>query len=212
MKRLIRHSLDYEKTCPYVRDLIHWGTPLTKMLLEKIDFSKGHFFVDLPEGYILSRIYDFKAGGISYKFDVGAEPKLKYNGKPYTPRYYMSTDDELDYFLKCYLDLDDKNIIIFDEYMFKAGDEQLEIDDVRIGFEGDYASYVLTSENSEEDISNATASACHDEHTVIVLSRGDLIFSNHFVVDNQEEILKNLEYIIVNAYDGEAYLSWKAHC
>ncbi len=80
-----------------------------------------------------------------------------------------------------------------------------------IGFEGDYASHILTSKNSEGDISNSTSCSCYDEHTVIVLSRGDLIFSNHFVSDNQETILNNVEYIIVNAYDGEAYISWKAH-
>ncbi len=113
---MIRHSLNYEKTYPYVRDIIHWGTPLTKVLSEKIDFSKGHFFIDLPEGYILSRIYNFKNAGISYKLDVGAEKKLTPSGKPYTPRFYMSTQAELDYFLKRYLDLDDKNFVIIDEY------------------------------------------------------------------------------------------------
>ncbi len=210
MKRLIHHNLNYEKTYPYVRDLIHWGTPFTKVLSEKVDFSKGHFFVDLPEGYILNRIYHFKFGGIAYKLDVGAKQKLTNSGKPYTPRFYMSTQNELNDFLKKYLDLDNKNFIIVDEYLLKAVDKHLPIDNVAIGFEGDYASYVLTSKNSEKDICKTTSSACYDEHTVIVLSRGDLIFSNHFVSDNQEVILKNLEYIIFNAYDGEAYLSWKA--
>ncbi len=209
MKRTIRHILDFEKVKPYFIDHISSDTSLSKLFKKELNFNNGQFFIDLPEFCHLSRLYNFKSGGMTPKVDVGAEKAANVKSKTYTPRFFQSTDFETSQFILKYLKMNKNNFVVLNNINLLPSDKNINIDNVKMAFERQEVYYILKGSNTFEEIYKTFRSSCYSWHSFVVFSSGELIDSNHFILDNQDVISNNIHYILAGAYDGEGYIIWQ---
>lgn len=204
MKRLSRIRLHHQKVVDYICQDVELKTEFSKYIIENVNFEDGIFFVDLPEESHFDRVYDFKTGGITLDIDLGAEKVENAEGNLYSPRFFLSTDYEIADFIHKYLTISSKHYGVIDEQKIHPQMKCIDIEGIRSIEKNDEFYYILSGENSCRKIEQTIRRVFCAWRSFAVLYSNDKGDNIRF-----PEVLEGIKYIIVGAYDGEAYIVWQ---
>jgi len=209
MKRLTRYQLDFNITFPYAVDHIDEFTALSTLFKNEFTFDKGHFFIDLPENCQIQRLHELGSGGMTPKFDCGLEKEKTKQGKEFIPRRFLSTDQEITHFIYQLLSRNVCKIAIFDEILDSRGEQKNALEEMRVLYNGNEIYYVATSESTFDEVDEAFSQGEKMWRTFGIMLDSEVKFSEEFINDNRSIILNHTRYLIIGAYDGEAYVVWE---
>lgn len=199
MEEIKKHYLDSTKTISFFIENIKCEKIISQHILRNIDFHGGKFFTLLPSIALKERIYEFPYGGII--------PSLPYDDQG--NRYVETMDKELALFIKSFVEKTELNCAIAESYMMSYDSDYLHINDVKVIPYEQEVYYLIVNKNSEDEV-YATIRACAEVwHFLCVLTKMENKCLNKLHENEIKSIVKNLEYIITSAYDGESYIFWE---
>lgn len=208
MKKIIKHSLDFDKVYPYFIKQISCGNALSQKVIKEIDFKKGIFFTFLPDNAVLERLYEFRFGGI---IPLKYKDKLHYTqntNMPFFPGYFTTMDRKLSSFIFKFLEKNKDLFVIMEDIVKKAEDKDIEIKGADLVFKNEDVLYVLKPNVSKYLIHKTISLITHVWHYLAVFTRGSYT-SLELTEKNLNEICNTAEYIVTSAYDGEGYVYWQ---
>ncbi len=197
-------TLNYTTAWPYFKDHIEWGNSLSRFLIEKIDFKKGHFFTILPEDAQIENIEDLRSGGILL------QPPLKKS--PSNKGYWQlipTTVDSMTEFIKKCLKQNNRRYGLAEDVCYGPNDKLVIESTVEYLLYDKEVYYFLQKKLSKEEIKKTIRRANATYHLLIVLCEGEKFNNKGLQFSNFEQIARDAIYIIGSAYDRESYIVWK---
>lgn len=200
LKRKVRvYELNFEKTMPYFLNQINCGKFLSKIVCKKIDFEKGFFYTILPQNSNFDKLYDFEYGGIIPSIKQGTNK----------PKTIITMDYECSEFIAEFLSKNDANWAVIENYLLEPTSPFIEVKNVKTTSLGTDVYYFLNKKNSEDEIYKTIRKSSLVWHFLAVLThikRSIPLVLTSSIID---EICKDVQFVLTNAYDGEGYIFWK---
>src|SRR3990167_3235287 len=206
-KKIIKKNLDFSQTQEYFLDHIDGGGFLEKSLLQNIEFSKGCFFVLLPEDAKLDRLYRFSEGGINPTISTNEVHYVEGIGN-FVPERQIVTSVEVSQFIKRFLEIGDDHFAICEDIHRKPLDKPSKIPNIEVHFYNDQVYFSLANKNSLEEINRTIRETDYIWHSLIVLSQG-LKLSKELQVEDFSSICAGAQYVLTSAHDGENFIFWE---
>ncbi len=203
-KFMKKWKLNYETAWPYFKDHIEWGNSLSRFLIEKIDFKKGHFFTILPEDSQIDYLENLDSGGI-----LPQPPMMR---TPSNKGYWQlipSTDDSMTKFIKKFLEQNNHRYGLAEEVCYGPNDKVVKESPVEYFLYDKEVYYFLQKKLSTEEINETILVANANYHLLIVLCEGEKLKNESLQLNDFEQISRDAIYIIGSAYDQESYIVWK---
>lgn len=203
-------NLDFNKTIPYFKEHIACGNTLSEKVIEKNDFSNGNFFTLLPEDAVLTRLYEFAAGGIIPPIPYGdKEYFVEGLSEPFHPQQVITIKYELSEFIKFYLDKQFKNSTIVENVILEPESLHVNIKNVETIHFNKEVYYYLNDTNSIDDILETITYSDEIWHFLAVLTVLENKPTSFLENKDFDEICDHIKFIIAGAYDGEGYIFWE---
>lgn len=209
MRKLVKISLDEKKTTDYFYSHLNSGNLLSDIISEMIDFNDGVFFTLLPKESLQEKIYSFSFGGIIPSTSYGEEKYfVRCLNEEVLPMQVKTVDEELSSFMFEYLHKDASNCAILEDVLANATDPSLKKKSVDVILNRSEVYYFLNERSSIADVFQAIRLSSHSWHFVAILSK-QLSEPPKTIDEYFRSQCVNCQYIIVGAYDGEAYIFWE---
>ena len=205
--KIIRLELDFSRTEEYFREHINGGGFLDKSVIEHVDFQTGGFFILMREDAKLEQLYEFSWGGINPKVSTGKVAQNK-EGKEYIVQMQLTTSEEVNKFIKKFIETRDTHFALCQDLIQKAQDPPLQIENVKIHFYNDEVYYSLHKENSLKEIDITLGRTDHIWQSLTVLSSGEKL-PHLLQQEDFSSICRNAQYILTSAHDGEDFIFWE---
>lgn len=213
IKKLEKHELNFEKTLEYVRYNLSGGKTLSSQILKIVDFSKGHFFTLLPHDANAEKIYDFQEG---YILPQNPEEEYFIDGKRCTYSLIPTLREELTYFLLTKVKLDANLSCVFEEVLTLPKSPHLDF------FRKNKLLFIFSDQNEvyylikNQNAKGAFISKCIQKsnaiwHLLCVVTKSQCpnTDNGNISLEDLVDICRNIELIIIGAYDGEGYVFWE---
>lgn len=211
MRKLVKIPLDWQKTRHYFSSHLQEGNTLSKTISEQIDFEFGDFFTLLPHEAILDGLYAFSNGGIIPSLPYGQEKYFaSCLNEEVCPGQVQTTDQELSEFIFDFFKKGSKNCAIVEDIIAKSTDAFIKKKMIGVFLNEDEVYYVLNKKNSLSEISQTVRCSSHAWRFLAILSK-QLSDSSKGVHEYFKAVCAHCDYIIMGAYDGEAYVFWERH-
>lgn len=197
-------KLNYTTAWPYFEKHIKSGNSLSRFLIEKIDFKKGHFFTILPESSHFENLENLRSGGI-----LPQPPLIK---SPSNKGYWQlipTTSGSMTEFIKKFLEQNNNRYGLAEDVCYGPKDKVVIESNVEYFLYDNEVYYFLQNNTSSEDINETIIVANANYHLLIVLCEGAKLANERLQFNDFEQIARNAIYIIGSAYDGESYIVWK---
>ncbi|MBS0607559.1 MAG: hypothetical protein JSR57_11465 [Verrucomicrobia bacterium] len=209
MRKMVKIKLKEEKTIDYFCKQLNEGNLLSETIFKMMDFDDGNFFTLLPKESSQENIYSFSFGGIIPSTSYGEEKYfVSCMNEEVLPMQVKTVDEELSSFIFEYLHKDAKNCAIFEDVLSNPTDSFLKKTSVNLLLNKNEVYYLLNTSNSIADIFHAIRLSSHSWHFVAILSK-QLSAPPKAIDEYFRSLCVNCQYIIVGAYDGEAYVFWE---
>lgn len=209
MRHSKQYELDFNKTLPYFLDHIGCGKTLSEKLVKKIDFSSGSFFTILPDNAHLDRMFEFSYGGIIPLILSNQQYSIKGGAEVFVPSKVVTMDGECSEFIAGYMQNNEKNCAIMENYMADVNSIHSKISNVRTLLYDDELYYLLTKENSVEEIYKALRKSKEVWHSLtiltVIIDKTQSKFDDFLI----EQVCSHTKFVIAGAYDGEGYIFWE---
>ncbi|MBA3957023.1 MAG: hypothetical protein H0X51_01320 [Parachlamydiaceae bacterium] len=208
MKKLKKYQLDFNKVFPYFKEHVECGHTLSKTVLKNIDFTKGEFYIILPNNALLEELYLLKEGRIIPQ----EEPLVPYerNGQKFLSQAVTSTDKEIREFVKEYLDSNCTNLAILEDMLSRSYDKSIFFDEAKTLCKDQEVYYLLDHSTSLESVGETLIASFQVWHTIYVLTQGIRAEEiNAFDPQTLQNICQSTTHIIITAFDGDTYIIWK---
>ncbi len=206
-RKTIKRNLDFQKTLQYFMHHIDGGGFLEECILKKIAFSKGAFFMLLPEDAKMDQLYRFDEGGINPKVTTDQVSYLEKTGS-FTPKKQIVTSREVSDHIKLFLDENNDSFALCEDVIRSPKDPHVKIGNVDLHFFGDHIYYRLSNKNTLEEIHATIRKTDNTWHSLIVLYSGKKLEQN---LQSQDfiAVCENIRYIITSAHDSENFIIWE---
>ncbi len=207
MNRLIKHSLDKEKAHIHVKHILDNANTLSNEVLKNIDLTKGNFFTLLPPEADLTRIYEFKWGGIlpqypDIPFDENDPSSGTYSAIP-------TIDFDLALLIEGELEKNSDLVCLFDD-VIRYTKEVSHLDffqNYGLSF-GKEVYYLLDVDSAKENLLEAIKKSNAFWHSLCLLT----CFKpneNVLNVNEMKRLSRQTLLLFVVAYDSESYVFWE---
>ena len=197
-------KLNYSAAWPYFKDHIESGNTLSRFLIEKINFEKGHFFTILPEDAEIENIENLRSGGI-----LPQPPLIKTPGRKGYIQRIPTTDESMTDFIKKFLEQNDSRYGLVEEVNYGPNDKMIIESTVDYLLYDEEVYYFLQKHLPSEEIKTTIRGANAFYHLLIVLAEGEKFNHDGLQYSDFEQIASDAIYIIGSAYDAESYIVWK---
>lgn len=204
-------SLDI-RAIDYIKETARDGLSLAKIVSSEVDLGNGFISTFFPKNIAPENLYDFRSGGKLPEAPEESWIKVKGGIMKPTP----NTNAILIKILSNYLHANINNICLFENVIAQKFDPWIISRSENTRFYKDEVYHLIYRKNSESQqikkiIQDSNAlyyffGVCSYLTSQYLHSEG-----NNKITDMQLDIIaKNIEHIIVGAYDGESYLIWSS--
>lgn len=196
---------------PYIRKSLHSGLTLSRHVVNLFDLSIGTITTVLPEDVSIEEAKNFDCGGKFGRLESETtEFADEHGGGTWISARQRNTDHEFARFVNKLLQDDEARTIVFEDATRKSTDLSLSRIDTRMFFVGAEV-YHLVNEASLEKVEytirrvrswmlNGFCTRLSSNVVPLIPDRSQL--PTNFI----QQISRAVEYIFVNAYDGESTL------
>lgn len=205
--KTFKKELDFSSTQGYFLSHVNGGGVLGKTLLQCIDFYQGHFFIFLPEKVNIERLYSFSEGEIN-PVTSAQETYYIQEISDSISQMRITTDREVSRFIKEYLKIDDDHFAICEDVMQTPADPHVDIPNVTSHFYENVVYYILSNDNSTQEICETLGRTNYIWYSLVVLTSGKKPLQWLEATDFSS-ICEHTRYILTSAHDGENYIVWQ---
>jgi hypothetical protein len=194
----------------YVDECLNWGLSLTKYVRSTFNIYEGQITVSLPDRADLASINDFRDGGV---LPTAPESEWRYTNNAVMKPVDVYIDYAI-YTILDYLAVNTNRVCIFEDVMAHRGDRCLRNDKLsqfHYAFYGEEVYAIVQKQEATYDyIANTirfTSAAVKLTGFLTSLPAG-VSGIDELSLDLIIELASNIEKMIFQAYDAEAFIVW----
>jgi hypothetical protein len=211
MRKLIKHTLEFNKTLEYFLEYLEERHKLSDTLLKYHDFTQGSFYTLLTKDANIAKLYQFNIGGI-LPHNHTHEIYIESLGKSFQGEIVNNLDIELSQFIYSTLRTNKNLAFLMEELILSLMDKHIDLYNV-IGkhFENELF-YLISQNNLTKSLVTQSIKECsYAWHFVSVLFEQKKMNFTKKEIKHEDflQICSKVSFVIVGAYDGEGYVFWE---
>ena len=211
MRKLIKHSLEFNKTLAYFLEYLEDRNKLSETLLNYHDFTKGCFYTLLTKDADISKLYQFNIGGI-LPHNPTQEIYIESIGKTFQGEIINTINAELSELIYIILKSKKNLNFLMEELILSLFDKPIDLyKNIGMHF-SDEIFYLISQKKITRNLIIQAIKECkYAWHFVsIIFEQKKLNFTNKEIKkDDFLQICSKVSFVIVGAYDGEGYVFWE---
>jgi hypothetical protein len=211
LREIIRYNLEFEKTIEYFNWTLDGGNTLSKELEKVLDFEKGQFFTLLPEDADFGALYEFADGWIlpqnpTYvQFDASGNKSGSYTIVP-------QLNHEISDFIFNKMEFKNNRVCVFEDVLTRPEHPHLEFfHQYGLQYLNECYYFLSRDNDSPEIIAQTISESGAIWHTLFILTESDNLkaLGKEITLESIREFCKNVQLLVLGAYDGEGYVFWE---
>jgi hypothetical protein len=197
--------LKFEQAFRYVSDQLQDGHTLAQELLRNLDFKEGSFFALLHPSADITKIHEFRAGGI---LAINPLEDVLFQEKVYPGRKKAHSVHQLALYLKSLLR--PEQCCFFEDMTHHRSDPIVsEIQKHVLYFHKEVYLYIKEPEFSQEIVNKIIHYADAQWYYMNVISESDSRLDLNMTSEQLHNIALKATLIVIGAYDMEGFVIWR---